>query len=245
MTVIDDLDGLILVNKPKGITSYDVIRKIKKFTAPSLKIGHSGILDKNATGLLVLGIGKSTRHLSEIQNYDKSYIFRLSIGSSTDTFDAYGNKWIFGSIPYNKITFNQLENLLNSKFSGNIIQTPPVFSSIKYKGERAFKYALKDEQIHLKPRNIHIYKIEIIDFLERQYYPEAIIYVNCSKGTYIRSLCNEIGKELESFAHMCDLCRVSVGEFKLSQAISLSEICKTDDIRKNLRNYKFNNANNN
>lgn len=244
MSEVNDLNGLILINKPKGITSYDVIREIKKVVG-SVRIGHSGILDKEATGLLIMGLGKATKYLSNIQNFDKSYIFRLVIGIGTDTYDGYGHKWTHKAIPYRSITFSQLEEILASKFSGPIMQTPPIFSSIKYKGERLFRHALKNEEIHLKPRQVYIHKIEIIDFLEKLYYPEAIIYVKCSKGTYIRSLCNDIGKELKSLAHMGDLCRVSIGEFKISQAKSLSELCNIEDIKKNLLNFKYKDANNN
>jgi tRNA pseudouridine55 synthase len=217
------IDGLLLVSKPKGITSFDVIKIIRTNTKVS-KIGHSGILDKNAAGLLVLGIGSGTKLLTSIQNFDKEYIFLLTFGLRTDTFDSLAHKWYFGNVQRFSITLENLEQKIKEKFSGEIIQNPPVFSSLKYKGIRSSDYAMSGISIPEKPRKINIYKIEVIDFINNTYYPEAVCKIKCSKGTYIRSICNDLGTEFKVGAMMTELCRTSIGEYKLGNAVTLDDI---------------------
>jgi len=215
--------GLLLVSKPKGITSFEVIKEIRKNTQV-YKIGHSGILDKNATGLLVLGLGSMTKQLTSIQNFDKEYIFLMTFGLRTDTYDSLAHKWQFSNVRRNSITSEMLEDVIKKKFTGVIDQDPPAFSSLKYNGIRSSDYALSGIIMPSKLRKITIYKIEIIDFIQNTFYPEAVCKIKCSKGTYIRSLCNDIGEIFKVGAIMSELCRTSIGDYRLADAVTLKEI---------------------
>ena len=217
------IDGLLLVSKPKGITSFEVIKEIRTRTQV-YKIGHSGILDRNATGLLVLGLGSATKQLTSIQSFDKEYIFLITFGLRTDTYDSLAHKWQFSSVRRNSITSEMLEKVINERFTGVIDQNPPAFSSLKYNGIRSSDYALSGIIMPSKLRKINIYKIEVIDFVQNTFYPEAVCKIKCSKGTYIRSICNDIGEIFKVGAIMSELCRTSIGDYKLADAVTLNEI---------------------
>lgn len=208
------MDGILLCNKPSGITSNKIARNVsKKF---NIKVGNTGILDMSAEGLLVLLIGKATRFTQFFQNLDKEYIAIGELGKETDTCDRNGK--IIKQTDVN-IDKNKLYEIIKS-FEGKYNMIPPKYSSKKINGKRAYKYALKGKEIELKPVVVDIYNIEIININ----LPFFEIKVNCSSGTYIRSLIKDIGIKSQSFAYMYSLLRTKVGEFSIEQSIKYEEI---------------------
>ena len=210
-------EGFILVDKPKGITSHDVVDKLREITQVR-KIGHAGTLDPLGTGLLVLGIGRrATRKLSEFLKLDKEYIAKLRLGAVSDTFDKEG-----------KIEFKKVEKIPSrekigkviEKFIGKIYQTPPLYSAKKIKGKKAYVLARKGKKVELKTQKISIYKIKIL----RYKFPYLEIKINCSSGTYIRSLASDIGKALNCGALLEELRRTKIGNFSIEKAKKLDEI---------------------
>ncbi len=209
--------GFLLIDKPKGKTSHDVIDELRKITKIK-KIGHSGTLDPIATGLLILGIGReATKKLSQFQKLDKEYWARIRLGAISDTFDVQGK---IMEIKVNEIpTKEKVEKVLRS-FEGEILQTPPPYSAKKIKGVKLYELARKGILVAPKPKKVKIYKIELLKFK----WPYLEIKINCSSGTYIRSLANDIGKKLGCGALVEELKRTKIGEFSLDKAVSLSEI---------------------
>ncbi len=210
-------EGFLLIDKPKGITSHDVVDKLREITKIR-KIGYSGTLDPLATGLLILGIGRgATRRLSEFLKLDKEYIAKLRLGAVSDTFDKEG-----------KIEFKKIEKIPSrekiekviKEFIGQISQIPPSYSAKKIKGEKAYNLARKGKKVQLKPQRVNIYEIKILGYK----FPYLEIKVNCSSGTYIRSLASDIGKKLGCGALLEDLRRTRIGNFSLKQAKKLEEI---------------------
>lgn len=212
------MDGILLCNKPEGITSNKIARNIaKKF---NIKVGNTGILDLAAEGLLILVIGKGTKFTQYFQNLDKEYFAIGELGKETDTYDKNGD--IINESPIN-INKESLEKIIKS-FEGKISLIPPSYSSKKINGKRAYKYALKGEEIHLKPIEVEIYSIDIIDIN----LPFFSIKVNCSSGTYIRSLIKEIGIKSRSYAYMCSLKRTKIGDFSINDSIDYDLILQLD-----------------
>ena len=209
---------LLNINKPKGITSYDVIRVIKKKLPEKQKIGHFGTLDPMATGVLLIAIGKATKLGVSFLEKEKEYIGVLQLGIATDTWDITGNIITEKKV---KVTKNEIEKVF-SKFRGEIFQTPPFFSALKHKGQPLYKLARKGIEIKKNPRRIFIKKLEIlkIDL------PEVTFKVLCSKGTYIRSLCYDIGKELNCGGCLKELVRTAVAEYKIKNSLSLNYLKK-------------------
>jgi len=210
-------EGFILIDKPKGITSHDVVDKLREITKIR-KIGYAGTLDPLGTGLLILGIGRgATRRLSEFLRLDKEYIAKLRLGAISDTFDKEG-----------KIEFKKIEKIPSrekigkvvKEFIGQIYQIPPSYSAKKIKGEKAYNLARKGRKVELKPQKVNIYKIKIL----RYKFPYLEIKVNCSSGTYIRSLASDIGKRLNCGGLLEELRRTRIGNFSVKQAKKLEEI---------------------
>lgn len=225
MKKMQDDQFFILINKPAGITSHDVVEKLREITGIK-KIGHAGTLDPFATGLLILGISKKgTKKLSQFLKLDKEYIAILKLGAESDTFDKTGKiiKKRIERVPNRK----EVEEVLKS-FLGEIEQVPPIFSAKKIKGERAYELARKGIKIKLKPVKVRIYEISILDYK----FPYLKINVRCSSGTYIRSLASDIGKKLGCSAYLEDLIRTKIGKFSLKEAVLLSELNS-----KNWQNY--------
>jgi tRNA pseudouridine55 synthase len=209
--------GFILINKPAGITSHDVVDKLREITKIK-KIGHAGTLDPFATGLLILGIGREfTKKLSIFQKKDKEYIATLRLGAESDTFDKEGKivEKKIEKIPERK----EIEEVLKS-FLGEIEQIPPPFSAKKIKGKKLYELARKGIKIEAKPQKVEIYEISILEYK----FPHLKVKVNCSSGTYIRSLANEIGKKLRCGAYVEELIRTKIGEFSVDSAIKLSQL---------------------
>ncbi|MFC1613420.1 tRNA pseudouridine(55) synthase TruB [Patescibacteria group bacterium] len=220
---------LLLIDKPKGITSHDVVDELRKITGIK-KIGHAGTLDPMAEGLLVVGIGReSTKKLGSIaKDTKKIYEAKLFLGKETDTYDADG-KIVSEIENFLPPSITVIEKFLN-KFKGAISQLPPKFSAIKIKGKKAYELARKGEEVKLEPRKITIYNIKILKYC----FPILSIEIECSSGTYIRSLAYDIGKELGCGAHLSGLRRTVIGEFNLKNAVNLEKLtCK------NWREYGF------
>lgn len=202
------MDGIILINKEKNCTSHDVVYKAKKIFGE--KVGHTGTLDPNATGVLPLLVGKGTKLSKYLINHDKIYLVTLKLGEKRDTADSEGN-----IIKEKKVPDEALlkENILKvfSKFTGKISQVPPMYSAIKVNGKKLYEYARKGQNVEIEPRQIEIYSISLkkIDANNN----EIIFEVSCSKGTYIRSLCEDIAESLNTVGYMKELNRIKVGDF--------------------------------
>jgi tRNA pseudouridine55 synthase len=209
--------GFILINKPAGITSHDVVDRLREITKIK-RIGHSGTLDPFATGLLILGIGREfTKKLSIFQKKDKEYIATLRLGAESNTFDREGKivERKVEKIPEKK----EIEKILKS-FLGEIEQIPPTFSAKKIKGKKLYELARRGIKVKPKPQKVKIYEISILEYK----FPYLKIKVKCSSGTYIRSLANDIGKKLECGAYAEKLVRTKIGEFSIENAIDLSKL---------------------
>lgn len=187
------MDGIILINKEKNCTSHDVVYKVKKIFGE--KVGHTGTLDPNATGVLPILVGKGTKLSKYLINHDKKYIVTLKLGKKTDTADSDGK--IIEETEVSKDIFkeNNIKNCLN-RFIGKNEQIPPMYSAIKVNGKKLYEYARIGKSVEIQPRKIEIYSINLIKINEKN--NEIIFEVFCSKGTYIRSLCEDIAKDLNT-----------------------------------------------
>ena len=210
------MDGLILVHKRQNLTSHDVVAKIRKILNVK-KAGHFGSLDPLATGLLVIAVGKATRLFPFYVKEDKAYEGQIRLGYSTDTYDSFGKPTSeeVGSLPDE----NQVRASLK-KFEGEIEQFPPLYSAKKYKGKPLYALARKKKEIKLTPSKVVVYKFQM-----SRYDPPLIdIEVQCSTGTYIRSLAHDLGERLKCGAHLCQLQRTKVGNLRLKDCSSLEKI---------------------
>ena len=216
--------GFLNIYKPAGMTSHDVVAVLRKITKIK-QIGHTGTLDPFAEGVLPVCIGKATR-LIEYLDDDKEYLATVQFGSATTTFDIEGEK-IFSSDK--KITENDILKELKN-FEGEIEQFPPIYSAIKVKGKKLYEYARKGEEVEIQPRKVFIERIELKSFDENS--QQAQILIKCSKGTYIRSIANDLGKKLNVGGHLIKLIRTQAGKFRIENAVQLDGI----DVEKNLIN---------
>lgn len=226
------IDGFLLINKPKGITTYDIIRKIKKYFSKKTKIGHTGTLDPNTDGLVVIAIGKATKFLQylTIDSY-KIYNTTMKLGIQTDTGDVTGNIINESPFDFEKSNYQSLESIREVllTFQKEYWQTPPKYSAKKVNGKRAYDLARNKEEVNLEPSLVKINNIKDIkiDF-ENQ---NISFEVSVSKGTYIRSLIEDIAKKMNTYATMTHLSRTFTDGFDLNQSISLSDfIQKYNDI---------------
>ena len=211
------MEGIIVVNKPKGITSFDVIRKLKKILKTK-KIGHTGTLDPLATGVMLVCVGRATKLASDLEAKDKIYIADFDIGYATDTYDIEGKKIAENTIEISK------ENLEQSikKFIGNIKQVPPMYSAIKIDGNKLYHLARKGIEVERPKRDVTIEYINLLDFKDNK----VKIETKVSKGCYIRSLIYDIGQDLGTYATMTALQRKQVGDYSLENSYSLEQIEK-------------------
>ena len=209
------MEGIIVVNKPKGITSFDVIRKLKKILKTK-KIGHTGTLDPLATGVMLMCVGKATKLASDLEAKDKVYIADFDIGYATDTYDIEGKKIAENIIEISK------ENLEQSikKFIGNIKQVPPMYSAIKIDGNKLYHLARKGIEVERPERDVTIEYINLLDFKDNK----AKIKTKVSKGCYIRSLIYDIGQDLGTYTTMTTLQRKQVGDYSLETSYTLEQI---------------------
>jgi len=209
------LNGILVVNKEAGYTSHDVVAKVKKMLGE--KVGHTGTLDPNATGVLPLLIGKGTGIAKYLINHNKTYIATLKLGEKTDTGDSEGN--IIEKQDVKDISIKKIEEVLIS-FIGKQEQIPPMYSAIKVNGKKLYKNERKGETVDLKPRQIEIYDIKLIEINDL----DIVFEVSCSKGTYIRSLCEDIAKKIGTVGYMKALNRTVVGEFDIKNSVKLDEV---------------------
>ena len=220
--------GFLNIYKPKGITSHDVISVLRRVTKIK-QIGHTGTLDPFAEGVLPVCIGKATR-LIEYLNEDKAYIGTLKLGESTDTYDVEGE---IVNTSEKIVTKDEIENALKF-FRGEIEQLPPIYSAIKVKGKKLYEYARKGETVEIKPRGVNVYENKILKF---NYSDKLLeLYISCSKGTYIRSIANDLGEKLGTYAHLIKLVRVKAGNFDIENSIRLENIDSIEKVKSNLIN---------
>ena len=213
------MDGIIIINKPKGCTSHDIVYKIKKML--NEKVGHTGTLDPMAEGVLPILVGKGTLASKYLINHDKKYIVELQLGTKTDTADSEGK--IVEQQPINKeiITIENIEKILQT-FIGKQEQIPPIYSAIKINGKKLYEYARKGQEVELKPRQIEIYNIKLLNYSVEE--KQIKFEVFCGKGTYIRSLCEDIATKFETVGYMKSLKRIQVGDFKIEDSITIEEL---------------------
>ena len=215
---MQDINGIIVINKPKEYTSHDVVAKVKKILNIK-KVGHTGTLDPNATGVLPLLLNTGTKLSKYLIEHDKEYEVTLELGIKTDTADIEGNEIKKEEINWEKL--NDIEETLNT-FLGEQTQIPPIYSAIKVNGKKLYEYARSGQNINIEPRNIQIYKIELQKIDKEK--NEINFRVHCSKGTYIRSLCEDIAQRLGTIGYMKELTRTKVGNFTISEAVKIEEI---------------------
>lgn len=222
------MDGIIVINKPIGCTSYNIVYRVKKIFKE--KVGHTGTLDPLATGVLPILIGKGTKLSNYLMEHDKEYIATLKLGKKTDTLDAEGEVIEEREVDDNIFNKDKIDEVLN-KFIGKIEQIPPLYSAIKVNGKKLYEYARNGQNVEVKPRQVEIYKINLLNIDKEQ--KEIKFKVNCSKGTYIRTLCLDIAEKLGSIGYMSSLQRTRVGRFKIKDAITI------DELEKNEQNNEF------
>lgn len=237
------MDGILLIDKPKGWTSFDVVAKVRSILrrdaseklkaqsqkseeellapSPKVKVGHTGTLDPLATGLMIVVIGKYTKRAEEFSKLDKVYEVAMRLGTTSTTADEEGEKT---AVSDREPSPEELEAALKA-FVGLLQQTPPIYSAMKVNGQRAYKLARAGKEVKLEPRNVEVYSIQLTDYR----YPEVRFTAKVSSGTYIRSLVVDIGEKLGTGAYMTDLRRTRVGRYRLSEASSLEEVAASPD----------------
>lgn len=215
------MDGIIIVNKPKGYTSHDVVNKIRKIYNTK-KVGHTGTLDPNATGVLPILIGRATKLSEYLIDHDKTYVAIIKLGEKRDTGDSEGK--VIQTQDVKEPSKESVKEVLNS-FLGKQLQTPPMYSAIKVGGKKLYEYAREGVSVEIPKREIEIYNIELnnIKGLEIEF------TVKCSKGTYIRSLCEEIAKKLGVIGYMKELTRIEVDKFSIENSYTLQKIEENKD----------------
>ncbi len=215
------VSGVLVVDKPTGLTSHDVVQIIRRGTGIR-RAGHTGTLDPRASGVLVVLIGPAVRLSEYVSASDKRYQATIRLGSSTDTFDADGR--ITSSSPIDDISEEMFTEHLQ-KFIGEMEQVPPPYSAVKVKGRKAYEMAREGEEVDLEPRIITVHSLEVLEWDP----PEAVIDVYCSSGTYVRSLANDLGNALGTGAHLVGLRRTKSGRFTLRDAVPMRRLQESFD----------------
>jgi len=209
------MNGLLIINKPKGWTSFDVVAKIRnKFKVK--KVGHTGTLDPMATGVLVLCLGKATKLAQKITDTDEEYIAEITFGATSNTDDAEGE--IIKSQDPNSKNKKEIQSSL-TEFNGQIMQVPPNFSAKKIKGQRAYKLAREGKEVKLEPREVTVNEIEILDYK----WPVLSLRIECGKGTYIRSIARDMGQALGVGGYLSALQRTKVGQYTIDKSVSIEK----------------------
>jgi len=210
------VNGILNVNKPAGCTSFSIVAKVRRLSGER-RVGHAGTLDPAASGVLPVCLGQATRVAEYLLQCPKEYLAGIELGISTDTYDGEG--CITGRGTLSNISRAMVEDALRS-FEGEIDQVPPVFSAIKVKGKKSYALARAGQEVILQPRRVHIHDMQIISFDA----PYLKLRISCSKGTYIRSLANDLGVNLGCRAYLKDLERTSYGPFKIAEAITPDQL---------------------
>lgn len=222
------MNGIIIIDKPINCTSHDIVYKIKKIF--NEKVGHTGTLDPLATGVLPILVGKATHCSKYLIDHDKTYQAEIKLGQKTETGDAEGKIILEKEIPSDSFSKENIVKILES-FLGEVEQFPPIYSAIKVKGKKLYEYARNGEKVEIEPRRIKIYSIKLLEIDKNQ--GTVSFEVSCSKGTYIRSLCEDIAERLGTVGYMSNLRRIKVGRFSLKDSISL------EDLEKNIDNVEY------
>ena len=220
------MDGIIVINKEKGCTSHDIVYKVKKMF--NTKVGHTGTLDPNATGVLPILLGKGTKISKYLIEHDKEYEVVLQLGVKTTTADEEGEIIEEKEVLKESLKQLEIERILKS-FIGKIKQMPPKYSAIKVNGRKLYEYARKGQEVEIKPREVEIYNIEITNIQKEK--KQIEFKVSCSKGTYIRTLCEDIAEKMRTVGYMKELKRTKVGDFNIEQAITLGQLQEKENIK--------------
>jgi tRNA pseudouridine55 synthase len=211
------ISGVLVVDKPVGMTSHDVVQAIRNGTGLR-RAGHTGTLDPRASGVLVILVGPAVRLSEYVSASDKRYQAIIRLGGTTDTFDAEG-RVTDSKVDPMSITETQFEEALKS-FVGEIEQTPPPYSAVKVRGRKAYEMARQGEEVELEPRKITVHHLEVLEWTP----PEVVIDVHCSSGTYVRSLANDLGEKLGCGAYLVGLRRTKSGRFTLRDSVPLRKL---------------------
>lgn len=219
---MDFISGEIIgIDKPLGWTSFDAVKRLRgaiqrRLHVKKFKVGHAGTLDPLATGVLIICTGRATRRIEALQNGDKEYVATIRLGATTPSFDLETE--IDREYPWEHVTRVMVEEVL-PRFTGKIMQVPPVFSAVKVDGKRAYNFARKGKEVELKAKPLEIKEIEILscDF------PEVVLRIVCSKGTYIRAIARDFGTALGSGAHLTGLRRTKVGGVSIDSCMSVEQ----------------------
>jgi tRNA pseudouridine55 synthase len=214
---LNTISGALVVDKPTGMTSHDVVQAIRMGTGLK-RVGHTGTLDPRASGVLVILLGPAVRLSEYVSASDKRYQAIIRLGAATDTYDADGKFTRESSTPIN-VTEEQFNTALQ-KYVGEIEQTPPPYSAVKVQGRRAYDMARKGEEVDLAPRKINVYHLEVLEWAP----PEVVVDVHCSSGTYVRSLAHDVGNDLGYGAYLTGLRRTKSGRFSLRDAVPLKKL---------------------
>ena len=218
--------GFLNIYKPKGKTSHDVVAVLRRVTKVK-QIGHTGTLDPFAEGVLPVCIGKATRLIEYLKD-DKAYIGTVQLGSSTATYDIEGE---VVNESNKAVSLEEIEEALNN-FKGEIEQFPPIYSAIKVKGKKLYEYARNGEEVKIEPRKVNISKLKILNCDKKKRKLE--LYIACSKGTYIRSIANDLGEKLGTYGHLVKLVRVQAGDFVIKDSIKLEELETIEQVKQHL-----------
>lgn len=213
------MNGIIIINKQKGCTSNYVVNQVKHIL--NCKVGHTGTLDPNATGVLPLLLGEGTKFSKYLVNHDKKYCATLQLGVKTSTADVEGDIIDQKDVDDGIFSEEHIQTIFSS-FLGEQIQIPPVYSAIKVKGKKLYEYARKGMDVDVPSRLIHIYELNLVSFDRAK---KIIKFeVECSKGTYIRTLCEDIAEKMNTVGYMLDLNRLRVGEFGIEKSIDIADL---------------------
>lgn len=222
------MNRIFILNKPLEFTSQDAVSKLKKILNQK-KAGHTGTLDPMATGVLPILVGETTKLSKYLVEHKKTYIAVLKLGACTDTGDSEGKIIEEKDVDIENLTEKKVESVLNN-FLGKQIQTPPIYSAIKINGKKLYEYARNGIEVEIPKREIEIYNIKLINLDKNE--KEIKFEVECSKGTYIRILCEDIAKKLDTIGYMKKLTRTKVNNFKLEDAITFEELEENKDNKK-------------
>ncbi|MBT3181974.1 MAG: tRNA pseudouridine(55) synthase TruB [Deltaproteobacteria bacterium] len=219
---VTTVDGVLIIDKPSGMTSHDVVQRVKDLIGAK-KVGHLGTLDPAATGVLPLVINGATKHAARLAGVEKIYEFTLKLGVSTETDDDTGKLRQEFKVPADAA--DKLKEIL-PQFEGRIMQKPPAFSAVKIRGKRAYKLARRGEAVDPDKRPVHVDNISILD----TYIPDIKMKLECKSGTYVRSICRDIGEMMGCGGHASGIRRLRSGSYTIDNAVSLDEIEKNPDI---------------
>ncbi len=225
MTLFEPLDGILLIDKPKGMTSHDVVNRLRRILKIK-RIGHTGTLDPDATGLLVLCVGKATKASAALSDVDKTYRVGFLLGVETDTYDSAGKIVARKEVSVSK---DELQKVIDG-FVGEQEQQVPMFSAVKVNGRKLYEYARRGIEITPPIRKVKIHSIDLNSYSS----PEGELEVSCSKGTYVRALVHDIGKKLGTGAITTEIRRMRCGSVQVSQAVSLENVLQDENAYENL-----------